>query len=80
MRKDFNCSIDSLQWSKAVNIYLVLDMHAAPGGQTGTNIDDSQRLSVALHRRGRNSNSFWTPGNGSRTTIEMSQRFWVTIC
>jgi endoglucanase len=30
-----------VQWSKAENIYLVLDMHAAPGGQTGTNIDDS---------------------------------------
>lgn len=34
--------IDRLvQWSKAEDIYLVLDMHAAPGGQTGTNIDDS---------------------------------------
>lgn len=34
--------IDQLvQWSKAEDIYLVLDMHAAPGGQTGTNIDDS---------------------------------------
>ncbi len=34
--------IDRLvQWSKAEGIYLVLDMHAAPGGQTGTNIDDS---------------------------------------
>jgi hypothetical protein len=34
--------IDRLvEWSKAENIYLVLDMHAAPGGQTGTNIDDS---------------------------------------
>jgi hypothetical protein len=30
-----------VQWSKAEDIYLVLDMHAAPGGQTGTNIDDS---------------------------------------
>jgi hypothetical protein len=30
-----------VQWSKAEGIYLVLDMHAAPGGQTGTNIDDS---------------------------------------
>jgi endoglucanase len=30
-----------VQWSKAEGIYLVIDMHAAPGGQTGTNIDDS---------------------------------------
>ena len=28
-------------WSRAENLYVVLDMHAAPGGQTGTNIDDS---------------------------------------
>jgi endoglucanase len=30
-----------VKWSRAEGIYLVLDMHAAPGGQTGTNIDDS---------------------------------------
>ncbi len=29
-----------IQWSKKENIYLILDMHAAPGGQTGDNIDD----------------------------------------
>jgi endoglucanase len=28
-------------WSRAEGLYLVLDLHAAPGGQTGTNIDDS---------------------------------------
>src|SRR6266850_1638166 len=28
-------------WSRAEDLYVVLDMHAAPGGQTGTNIDDS---------------------------------------
>ena len=28
-------------WARAEDMYLVLDMHAAPGGQTGTNIDDS---------------------------------------
>jgi endoglucanase len=30
-----------IAWSKANGIYVVLDMHAAPGGQTGQNIDDS---------------------------------------
>jgi endoglucanase len=30
-----------LGWSKAENLYLILDLHAAPGGQTGANIDDS---------------------------------------
>jgi hypothetical protein len=34
--------IDScLLWCKRAGVYLVLDMHGAPGGQTGTNIDDS---------------------------------------
>jgi len=28
-------------WCKTHGIYVVLDMHAAPGGQTGQNIDDS---------------------------------------
>lgn len=28
-------------WSKQAGLYVILDMHAAPGGQTGTNIDDS---------------------------------------
>ena len=34
--------IDSVvDWCKANNLYLILDMHDAPGGQTGDNIDDS---------------------------------------
>lgn len=49
-------------WCKAEGLYVVLDLHAAPGGQTGTDIDDSpghpflfeseeaQRLTVALWR------------------------------
>jgi endoglucanase len=28
-------------WSRAEKLYVILDLHAAPGGQTGTNIDDS---------------------------------------
>src|SRR5467141_5161381 len=30
-----------LGWCRAENLYVMLDLHAAPGGQTGTNIDDS---------------------------------------
>jgi aryl-phospho-beta-D-glucosidase BglC (GH1 family) len=30
-----------IDWSRAEGLYVVLDLHAAPGGQTGTNIDDS---------------------------------------
>jgi aryl-phospho-beta-D-glucosidase BglC (GH1 family) len=30
-----------IKWCAAENLYVILDMHAAPGGQTGDNIDDS---------------------------------------
>ena len=30
-----------IAWSRAENLYLILDLHAAPGGQTWANIDDS---------------------------------------
>jgi endoglucanase len=34
--------IDQLiTWCKKYGVYIILDMHGAPGGQTGTNIDDS---------------------------------------
>src|ERR1700674_4047739 len=28
-------------WSRAESLYVIIDLHAAPGGQTGANIDDS---------------------------------------
>jgi len=31
----------AVQWCKEENLYAILDMHCAPGGQTGDNIDDS---------------------------------------
>ena len=41
MRKPWFPILDSLvKWCRAENIYLILDMHCAPGGQTGDNIDD----------------------------------------
>jgi endoglucanase len=30
-----------INWCKEENLYVILDMHCAPGGQTGDNIDDS---------------------------------------
>jgi endoglucanase len=30
-----------IEWCRADGLYVILDMHAAPGGQTGANIDDS---------------------------------------
>lgn len=31
-----------IEWCKKYHIYVIIDMHAAPGGQTGENIDDSE--------------------------------------
>jgi len=30
-----------IEWAKEDHLYVILDMHCAPGGQTGANIDDS---------------------------------------
>lgn len=30
-----------IAWSRSEGLYVILDLHAAPGGQTGANIDDS---------------------------------------
>jgi endoglucanase len=30
-----------ITWARKDNIYVIIDLHCAPGGQTGTNIDDS---------------------------------------
>lgn len=32
---------NAIKWSKKYGLYVILDMHDAPGGQTGDNIDDS---------------------------------------
>jgi len=41
-RQDGFQRIDSLlSWCRESNLYVILDMHDAPGGQTGDNIDDS---------------------------------------
>lgn len=32
---------DAIKWCREENLYVILDMHAAPGGQTGDNIDNS---------------------------------------
>jgi hypothetical protein len=30
-----------IEWCRSYRLYVILDLHGAPGGQTGTNIDDS---------------------------------------
>lgn len=37
----YDCLDRLVEWCKAEGLYVVLDMHGAPGGQTGDNIDDS---------------------------------------
>lgn len=37
----FNLLDTVIQWCKTAGVYVILDLHAAPGGQTGTNIDNS---------------------------------------
>lgn len=42
VNQDGFARIDSVvEWCRAEGLYLILDMHDAPGGQTGDNIDDS---------------------------------------
>ncbi len=41
MQRVFTLLDQVVQWAHQENLYVILDMHAAPGGQTGKNIDDS---------------------------------------
>lgn len=38
-----------VDWCEAVGLYVVLDMHAAPGGQTGANHDDGTGYALLFH-------------------------------
>ena len=47
--------LDSLvSWCRKHDLYVIIDMHGAPGGQTGANIDDSPRDLPELFTDGRN--------------------------
>lgn len=37
-----------IKWCEKYNIYVIIDMHGAPGGQTGENIDDSKNSNCGL--------------------------------
>jgi aryl-phospho-beta-D-glucosidase BglC (GH1 family) len=43
-----------IRWCKRSGIYVIIDMHAAPGGQTGQNIDDSAKDEPELFMDARN--------------------------
>ena len=54
-----------LDWCEAHGIRVILDLHGAPGGQTGTNIDDSPRKLPELFLAERYQ--------------ELTERLWVEI-
>jgi hypothetical protein len=41
VREGFELLDNLVAWARKAGIYVIIDMHAAPGGQTGANIDDS---------------------------------------
>jgi hypothetical protein len=44
LRADRIALLDRLVgWCRTYRVYVILDLHGAPGGQTGSNIDDSER-------------------------------------
>lgn len=41
VEEGFELLDDLIEWCKKYKLYVIIDMHGAPGGQTGQNIDDS---------------------------------------
>ncbi len=41
VEEGFDLLDNLIQWCKKYGLYVIIDMHGAPGGQTGQNIDDS---------------------------------------
>lgn len=50
----FELLANVVRWCRQAGIYAVIDMHGAPGGQTGANIDDSARDQPDLFADKRN--------------------------
>lgn len=60
--------IDSLvQWCKNNDLYLILDMHCAPGGQNAGNISDSDGIEARL----------WTEPDNQRRTAQIWKKIAV---
>jgi aryl-phospho-beta-D-glucosidase BglC (GH1 family) len=43
LKEGFDLLDNLVGWCKTHGLYVIIDMHAAPGGQTGANIDDSAK-------------------------------------
>src|SRR5258708_21332363 len=52
-KEGFDLLDDLVKRCKAHGVYVIIDMHAAPGGQTGQNIDDSANDSPELFIQGK---------------------------
>lgn len=65
VEEGFNLLDNLVRWCRKYHVYVIIDMHAAPGGQTGANIDDSIDDQPAL---------FMDPSNQDRLV-----RLWVKI-
>lgn len=61
-----------IEWCKKYNLYVILDMHGAPGGQTGQNIDDSEHDKPELFL------DIEQIGNGIKCEEELIQ-LWIKI-
>ena len=53
-----------INWCREENLYVLLDMHCAPGGQTGDNIDDSYGYPYLLK---------------SKSCQDLTSKIWVSI-
>jgi len=54
---------DVVEWGTRQGVYVIFDMHGAPGGQTGTNIDDDADNTPALFTNAMNQDrlvALWT--------------------
>ncbi len=62
--------IDNLvEWCKMHDVYVILDMHGAPGGQTGANIDDSENDFPELFSKPENQELF------IKLWVELAKRY-----
>lgn len=77
-QKDGYERIDSIvSWCKANQLYLILDMHDCPEGQTGDNIDDGYGY-PGFSRANRRNSSSAASGATSPAAIRTRQPYWAT--
>lgn len=74
------CHVDHcISWCKKYGLYLFLDMHGAPGGQTGQNIDDSEKDIPELFTDEKIRMHWWKCGGCLPNAMQTSRRLEATI-